>query len=320
MVNLSIRIFCFSLLLAGIPAMANAAAEEANPDPVYETRFANLNVKELTNAQIFKYGRELYRKGDYAQAVKVFQRMLKGDCENRLAQYHIQKIAQKGPQYQYLQDYLQNLPCEKYNFTDEDFLPASLYYETDNDLLLAQIVAYNKRYRDCKASLSARLTEYESSIKDMEQRLNELTETLQSNTQLSAETILDLKAQLSQLQSQSGDIQARVESAAGSGTDIQIAAHKDMIIADLKAQLASVKTGTVSVPAASKNALPVQANTAADTAVSMIAPNNDAADSMGSLQAKLARIQARLQQIEQALIERNQQLQAMANNLNATQQ
>lgn len=42
--------------------------------------------------------------------------------------------------------------CPKYDFDETDFLPASLYYEADADILKEQISVYNRTYRQAKAA------------------------------------------------------------------------------------------------------------------------------------------------------------------------
>jgi tetratricopeptide (TPR) repeat protein len=136
------------------------------------------SIREVTLSQIFRYGREMYRYGNYPEAIQAFKQMLEISCNNELAQYHLMKIARKSPEYKDLETYLNNLPCKVHNFDEEDFLPASLYYETDTELLQEQLVYYNQRYRIAKDSLQKAVTNYGSMTKELEDEVGSLRQQL----------------------------------------------------------------------------------------------------------------------------------------------
>lgn len=128
------------------------------------------SIREVTLSQIYRYAREMYRYGNYPQAIKSFQTMLDMECENSLAQHHLMKLAKKK-EFEYLSEYLNNLPCEKKNFDEDDFLPASLYYETDNELMQEQLSYYNKRYRIAKAGIREAADNYSRLTKELEDEI-----------------------------------------------------------------------------------------------------------------------------------------------------
>ena len=234
----------------------------------------SMNVKELTNGENFRYARELYRKGDFAESAKVFQRILKTDCTNRLAQYHLQKISRKAPEFAELQNWLTALPCEKYNFADEDFLPASLYYEKDNDLLLEQLAAYNKRYRDSKTTLSAKIAEYAATAARLEEQIKAMTDTLNSEKQISVAAINELSGNLDLAKKETLSMNDQINELKNALTQA-------------KAEMKSAP-GNPSGPANSTNAT-----------------------ELNTLQEKFANILTRLQLIETTIANRNQNIKAI---------
>ncbi len=257
-----------------------------------------VNIKELTGAQMFRYARELYRKGDYAGSAKVFQRIIKGACSNRLAQYHLQKIAQKGAEFKYLQEYLKNLPCEKYDFKEEDFLPASFYYEKDTDLLLEQLVVYNKRYRDNKTSLSAQIAEYARIASELEARISQMTNALASDKKISSETILKLESSLGLAQNQARTMSDQVSELKQALAQATIEKNHTTVY----------KTAYKTAPAAAEPSYEPPASQEAQASMEL-----------STLQEKFASILERLRGIENTVGERNERIQSLQKNLEPTQ-
>ena len=185
----------FSTLIAVFTITAVAAFAQTSLDKeMSPLDIHSVNVKELANGENFRYGRELYRKGDFAQAATVFQRILKADCTNRLAQYHLQKIIRKGQEFAALQTWLTALPCEKYNFSEEDFLPASLYYEKDKDLLIEQLAEKNRR--DNNTIMSTKISQYSATVAKLEEQIKTMTASLNTEKQVNSTIITALTKNL----------------------------------------------------------------------------------------------------------------------------
>lgn len=279
-------VFCCILALSG-QACAGQAPVSPNID------LSVINVKEMTSAQVSRYGRELFRKGDYAEAAKVFQHILKNDCSNEFAQFHLQKIAGKGTEFTYLKSYLRTLPCPVHDFTDEDFLPASFYYEKDNDILIHQTEAYNKRYRNAREALSAKIDKYAKDAAGLEARVNDLTTALTSAAGQNDNAITDLKA--------------RLKLARESATQM------DEAVASLKGQLAKATVERNRNGETRK--LSGGTNTAAgDLPITIPGSAEDARSDLAltGLHAKFADIQARLNMIEQSLAQKNGQIKTIS--------
>ena len=167
---------CFSL--TGPVSSAETTKTNAQDNKAAATikpRKYTLNIMELTNAQNYRYGREMFLTGNYPEAVRTFREILRLDCRNRLAQYHLMKIASMDPDYSYLMDELKHLPCAAYDFVKEDFLPASIYYEKDTGILLAQIIAYNKRQRLTENEMKTQAGKYNDMVAGLEARITNLT-------------------------------------------------------------------------------------------------------------------------------------------------
>ena len=134
----------------------------------------SLNILELTNAQTYRYGRERYLTGHYTEAAKAFLDILRHDCGNKLAQYHLRKIAAKDPSLAFLNEKLDKLPCKAYDFTREEFLPASVYYEKDPDLVLEQMISYNTRHRLTEKEMTEKIDQYTIMVQELETTVNML--------------------------------------------------------------------------------------------------------------------------------------------------
>ncbi len=281
--NVLLFLLAYIFMLSG-----TSFAEISTAFPSTDQDLIDLNIKDLTIKQDLLYGRELYRKGDYGEAVTVFQNILKHDCLNHLAQYHLQKISRQSPEFAYLDSYLKQLPCEQYNINNEAFLPASLYYETDNDLLVEQLEACNKKYHNDRVALTAKIAEYKTAAEQLEQRTREMAETSSTND---AQFMTDEVTALKKAPEQAALERNRVFNNKKSGLTTQekeIEYHKDNVIATLKEQLADVKSES------------------SETITRSITPAN--AEELNTLQSKLSSIQQRLEQINTAIAEKNQRL------------
>ncbi|GEM_PF-3375581 len=180
--------FLACLLLTAVAAPVSFAEKSTTPSTAKNPKVAapaavtkpakfQLSIVELTNAENYRYGREMFLSGNYPEAVKAFEEILRLDCHNKVAQYHLLKIAVQNPDFAYLKDELKNLPCGTYDFTKEDFLPASLYYEKDTDILLEQIISYQKRQRMNEEELKAKAEKYSGMVTDLETRTAGLMQT-----------------------------------------------------------------------------------------------------------------------------------------------
>ncbi len=129
---------------------------------------AQLNILELTSAEMYSYGREMYLRKNFNEAAKVFLQMLSLNCSNKVAQYHLRKIAAEVPSLAFLNGKLDQLPCKPYDFTKEDFLPASIYYEKDPDLILEQLISYKNRYRLSEKEMAQKIDHYVVMVQELE--------------------------------------------------------------------------------------------------------------------------------------------------------
>lgn len=164
-----------------IAAPVSLAQTKAYKPPVLKPRPVasepgELNILELTSAEMYRYGREMYLRGNAGEAAKVFLQMLKVDCSNKVAQYHLRKIAAEVPSLAFLNDKLDALPCKSHDFTQEDFLPASIYYEKDANLVLEQLLSYKKRYRLNEKEMAAKIDEYMLLVKELETTVGMLSD------------------------------------------------------------------------------------------------------------------------------------------------
>ena len=146
---------------------------------------SDLNILQLTNAQMYRYGREMYLSKNYTEAARAFLEILRNDCGSKVAQYHLRKIAAKDPSLAFLNDKLNKLPCKSYDFTKEDFLPASVYYEKDPDLILEQMISYNTRHRLTEKEMGEKIDTYTVMVRDLEATVEHLK---QNATEMEAKT------------------------------------------------------------------------------------------------------------------------------------
>lgn len=141
---------------------------------------SGFNIRDMVQAQIYRYAREQFLKKNYAESQNAFERILKINCENRVAQYHLQKIASMGREYHSAEAFLNNLSCPKYDFQEEDFLPISVFYESDADLVLEQMLVYNQKYRIAKNILFNKIEEQTNQTTRLEGTLDEISASLES--------------------------------------------------------------------------------------------------------------------------------------------
>jgi Skp family chaperone for outer membrane proteins len=200
------------------------------------------SIREVTLAQIFRYGREMYRYGNYPEAVQAFKQMLAIDCNSEVAQYHLMKISRKSPEYKDLETYLKNLPCPVHNFDEEDFLPASLYSESDPELMQEQLIFYNKRYRIAKASLIKAANNYGALTQELEDEITSLRKQLTSSDGMSSAETTAINQRIS----------AGVNAAAR--MDSQVSQYQDQLSAERQKhqdELIGVKKELARYPSAS---------------------------------------------------------------------
>ncbi|MFH0755034.1 MAG: hypothetical protein V2A70_10770 [Candidatus Omnitrophota bacterium] len=148
-------------------ACTPSAGQSCPPASIKSDKY-ELNIMELTNSQMYRYGREMYLSGNNGEAAKVFLEIIRMDCHNRLAHYHLQKIADRDPAYAFLTKMLRRLPCGTFDFSREDFLPASNYYEKDTNILLEQLLVYHKRQRLSENELKAQAEKYNALVDELE--------------------------------------------------------------------------------------------------------------------------------------------------------
>ncbi|NLE64491.1 MAG: hypothetical protein GX606_01065 [Elusimicrobia bacterium] len=160
---------------------------------------SDLNIREMTSAQMFRHGRELYLKGDLSGAAQIMKAILKNDCRNRLAQYHLQKIAARSPDAEGAAEFLRTLPCDPYDFATDDFLPAGLYYEKDPALILEQLEVHNQRYREILQEFESLLASSSKEIETLEGHVDTLSASSE-NAERTQEENASLLAELAKSQ------------------------------------------------------------------------------------------------------------------------
>ncbi len=160
---------CASILMALTSlSMAQKPNKPVAKKPAPSLSSYNLNIRDLTSSEMYRYGREMFLLANYPEATRVFLNMLRVDCSSRMAQYHLHLIAAKGPEYAFLENKLQNLPCKAYDFSKEDFLPASVYYEKDPDIILAQLISYRNRHTLTEKEMTEKIEKFTATIKELE--------------------------------------------------------------------------------------------------------------------------------------------------------
>ena len=250
------------------------------------------SVREVALSQIYRYAREMYRAGNYPEAIKSFKEMLAIDCSNKIAQYHLMKIAQKTPEYAELDAFLKALPCGQHNFEEEDFLPASLYYTADTDLLQEQLTVYNKRYRIAKSKLEDAADNYTKLTKELEDEIESLRQQVAAAKAKPAKEMSELTKKL----------------AAAKDT----AARMDQEVAKLKKQLADERARSENEAALlqSRMAKGAPASPSADVRAKELELQAKEQE-LSTLQQKFEDIQRRLQLIQTSVEEKNTAIKAM---------
>ena len=288
----ALRNMLFPVLLCAvsIPAFAQPPAPPAETvDP------AVINVREMASAQTARYGRELYNKGDLPGSIKVFRSIIEQDCNNTIAQYHLQKIAERSPEYKYLTAYLKALPCPMKDFNKEDFLPSSLYYEKDPAMLLEQLALYNKRYIAIRNSTNAKIDQYARAAGDLEKQVDELGEALSARAENSAKTIGDMKVHLALARDNAKRMDDEVSSLKGQLAQATVTRNRATLYPDRDGQPGLA-----------------QANAALDASRDDLGRQDL---QLTGLRAKFAAIQERLKAIEQNLVQKNTQLETVQENI-----
>lgn len=264
---------------------------------------SSINIRTATNAQMYRHGRELFRKGDYREAAQVFQRIIASDCQNQLAHYHLQKIAAQGKEFKDIADFLKNLSCPAPDTTGDNFLPAVLYYEKDADLLLEQLAAYNRRYQTTRSELSNQISRYKNMIAQLEEKTQSLSSSLQAAQKDAQQASLwekRLKESVA-LSEQLGQESAKLK--------IQLKEAKkafEQETRSLQAQVASA--------ARSKNSHNAQKDLEQKKA-----ELKASSQVLEDLEDKFTRIQKDLQQIESSLKDKNQKIKGIATDLSTIQ-
>ena len=216
------------------------------PESIAPSKY-EMNIQDLANSQIYRYGREMFLAGNYPEAAKVFLEMLRLDCHSKIARYHLEKIADIAPRLGFLREKLKNSTCGAKNLKQEDYLPAKAYYQDDPSLLLDLLLASHTKNRLNEQDMKEQLAHYatltgdlETTIKVLKQAQSDgtstapgraLVERLEKSralaTQIEKEVVL-LKNQLAserlQRQKEVQDLRTRVsEAEAQSGRDIPLA-------------------------------------------------------------------------------------------------
>lgn len=296
------KISLFSLVTGLFLIIGSFSCAEAPPTNNAEG-MPPLYAREVTLSQIYRYGREMYRAGNYAEAVPAFKRMITFDCRNALAHYHLQQISKKDTHFKDLNDYLAGLSCKGYDFMEEDFLPAGALYENDAALLQSQLANYSQRVRNAKLALMERAKVYDEDVLRLEKELNDISKALlasrgEKQAALAASEKLNTVLKESQ---HMGDEILRLQQ-----NIVVDREHYQTQLLELKNALVA-KEGTLS---ADKNTIAV---TKEKTAAAILT-EEDAA--LVTLQDKFNAIQQRLKLIEASIKEKNRQLETLTNDLN----
>lgn len=308
----------FFTLLAGLSFLGLTAPHAAS-SPTRTTEEPFVYAREATLSQIYRYGREMYRIGNYPEAIAAFKRMIIYDCRNALAHYHLQQISKKEPRFNYLTNYLKNLSCLGYDFLEEDFLPAGALYEKDAALLKAQLAAYSQRVRHTKIAMMEHAKTYDTEVAGLEKELQDaskvllaardekkatlaatekMNEVLNVSQRISAEIARlqqDIFTERKQYQQQLLELNTTLL------TKEQTLAAQEQIITSQKQPALSA---TIKTSSPDNTPLPQTLLTEQDAA-------------LVTLQDKFNAIQERLKLIETSIREKNRQLDTLTNDLNA---
>jgi hypothetical protein len=276
-----------------------------------------LNILELTSAEMYGYGREMYLRKNFNEAAKVFLQMLSLNCSNKVAQYHLRKIAAEVPSLAFLNAKLDQLPCKPYDFTKEDFLPASIYYEKDPALMLEQLISYKNRYRLSEKEMTEKIDQYIVMVKELEatvwmlKRETPLTaESTGAWATVSEETLKRVEQGRKSAQKIEKEITFLKNQLASERLDGQ----KE--VQDMRTGLAGAEAETVSAKNTDAMIKAVeQAKTELTNKEQRLAEKDKA---LSTLQTRFDEIQRRLKIIQIELADRNTQIQTIEANLQDT--
>lgn len=196
-------IISLTLLISCGPGVVTGST--AFPDPDAQC------VRKITTGQMTRYARELYLGGHYSQAADAFKRILELECSNKLAQYHLQKIATATPGTTSAEQTLKSLPCEQQDFSQVDFVSASVFYDPDRMLLQEQIFRHSKHALAARKELAENNRKYTLIINQLQNNLAALEKELaglRSNNTGSLELLLK---KLDESRSQADEMSAIIE-------------------------------------------------------------------------------------------------------------
>jgi hypothetical protein len=239
------------------------------------------------------------------EAAKVFLQMLRVDCSNKVAQYHLRKIAAEVPSLAFLNAKLDKLPCKSYDFTKEDFLPASIYYEKDPNLILEQLISYKKRHRLTEKEMTEKIDEYMVLVRELETTVG-----LLKNNTVSPEILERIeKGKLA-----ADKIEREVNFLKNQLASEQLDRLKE--VQDMRTLLAEAEIDT-------DNAKDTAAllNAVAQAKITLAGKERSLAEkdqAIMSLQSRFDDIQRRLQAIQKDLMNKNAEIQAIQTNLKDT--
>lgn len=341
-----ISLICLSAM--AIAAPSSRAAKQPEP-PVTQTAAIkppqhSLNIMELTNSEMYRYARELYLRRDFAASAKVFLKILGHDCSNRLAQYHLRKIAAADPALAFLNKKLDQLPCKVYDFTKEDFLPFSFYYEKDPELMLQQMILNNRRHRLDIKDMNQKIDQYVVMVKELEDTVRMLKASnakIQANTSL-ASVDQETMARIEQGKRSAQKIEREIIFLKNQLASERLDRQKE--VQDMRTNLAEAETHlndpeppqepgtglTVELPSAPK---PSAGTDYSDNAKALLSAVEQAKAELKSkeeslaekdrliltLQSRFDDIQRRLKAIQNDLANKNAQIETLQTNLQDTQ-
>jgi DNA repair exonuclease SbcCD ATPase subunit len=300
---------------------ANAPA--ATPPPVAAPK-TDISMRQLLNAETYRYGREMYLRGNYPEAARVFLKMLSLECGNRIARYHLQEIAQKSPDLAFLTEKLKQLPCKADDGPMDEMLSAKLYYEKDPDLLLEQLISDRNNHRLTEEELNAKVTRYTKMISELESAVNTL-KAVRPSSDASPAPRQDLVDQVEASRKAADLIAKEISALTNRMASERINGQKELQdlrtqLAEAEAGLAADNTGAPEKPAATEYSAKAKellkaiedAKNALSSKEEIIQQKNTALE---TLQARFDDIQLRLKVIQRDLLNKNLQIRAIQTNL-----
>jgi hypothetical protein len=176
-----------------------------------QTDIDHKTVRQITTGQMTRYARELYLGGHYSQAADAFKRILELECSNKLAQYHLQKIATAAPGATIAEETLGNLPCEQLDFNQVDFVSASVFYEHDRLLLQEQIFRHSRKAVQARKELAENSRKYTLIINQMQNNVSALEKELAGLRTNNTGNLELLLKKLDESRSQADEMSAIIE-------------------------------------------------------------------------------------------------------------